>query len=146
MEETAFSDHAVDVMNENLDTLTRLADSMHELRWAPGQFAAENPRHIAASTPEHRAATGKRQNRSGDTRHDRLVNQLEVPLRALKVDGDRRRKCCCHDHRRRRTPSRCRRSKSRENCMCYYHTTFGPRARKCRPPYSWNAGNKNSRP
>jgi hypothetical protein len=127
------------LVNVDADTLVTVADRVHELPQPPGQ--------VAAATPARTATTYGQQNLSGDTRHDRLADQVEVLLRAWSLGEGRQPGRRFPDHRRRRPPSRRRRSKSRENVLCFYPARFGERSTRCQQPCSrWNAGNASSRP
>ncbi len=63
------------------------------------------------------------------------------------VSGGRRRENSPHD-RRRRSPSRQGRSRWKtpgtykdDSDICYYHTTYGEQAIKCKPGCQWVPGN-----
>ncbi len=63
------------------------------------------------------------------------------------VSGGRRRESSPHN-RRRRWPSRQGRSRRKtpgpykdDRGICYYHTTYGEQARKCKPGCQWVPGN-----
>jgi hypothetical protein len=64
------------------------------------------------------------------------------------VSGGRRRETSPHDRRReRRSPSRLGRSRRKtlglykdDSDFCYYHTTYGDQARKCKPGCQWVPG------
>jgi hypothetical protein len=64
------------------------------------------------------------------------------------VSGGRRRETSPHNRRReRRSPSRPGRSRRKtpglckDDCdICYYHTTYGDQARKCKPGCQWIPG------
>jgi hypothetical protein len=65
------------------------------------------------------------------------------------VSGGRRREFSPHDRRReRRSPSRQGRSRrntpgpyKEDSTICYFHTTYGDKARKCKHGCQWTAGN-----
>jgi hypothetical protein len=65
------------------------------------------------------------------------------------VSGGRRREFSPHDRRQeRRSPSRpgCSRRKTpgpykEDSDICYFHTTYGDKARKCKPECQWIPGN-----
>jgi hypothetical protein len=70
--------------------------------------------------------------------HDSVINV---------ISGSRRRESSPHD-RRRRSPSRQGRSRRKtpgpykdDSDICYYHTTYGEQARKCKPGCQWVPGN-----
>jgi hypothetical protein len=70
--------------------------------------------------------------------HDSAVNA---------VSGGRRQESSPHD-RRQRSPSRQGRSRRKtpgpyrdDSDICYYHTTYGEQARKCKPGCQWVPGN-----
>jgi hypothetical protein len=69
------------LMDESVATMTRVADDLHEIRRAPRRHATDSPERIAAAAQEYRATAVDRQNRSGDTRHNRLADRVGTLLR-----------------------------------------------------------------
>lgn len=128
------------------ETLTRIANRVHEIHPETRQLAAV----CADST-----ATEERQNRAMDPINDSLCS-LEAQINALSLDNrhhlrssSRRRRLRSSSRRRRlRSSSKCRRSRSRTrpqySDLCYYHKTFRGNARKCQGRCNWTQRNETS--
>ena len=78
-------------------------------------------------------------------RNNAIAAVTDSPVHA--VSGDRRRESSPHD-RHRRSPSRQGRSRRKtpgpykdDSDICYYHTTYGEQAIKCKPGCQWVPGN-----
>ena len=78
-------------------------------------------------------------------RNNAIAAVTDSPVHA--VSGGRRRESSPHD-RRRRSPSRQGRSRRKtpgpykdDSDICYYHTTYGEQAIKCKPGCQWVPGN-----
>ena len=73
------------------------------------------------------------------------MTQMRVQVQALSVSNNRRPRSRPRQRTRYRRRSRSR-DPPRKDGLCYYHATFGDRARACRSPCTWNSGNATSRP
>jgi hypothetical protein len=80
------------LVDEGTATLAHVANGIHELPQTPGQ--------IAAATPVRTATMDDRQNRSGDTRYDRLVGRMDKILSTLSLGEGRRPGRRFRDYRR----------------------------------------------
>ena len=74
-----------------------------------------------------------------NTLSERLT-QMQAQIYALSINSQRRP--WQHTRYRRRSRSR---DPPRQNGLCFYHATFGERARGCRSPCTWNSRNATSR-
>lgn len=65
------------------------------------------------------------------------INELTAIVSNGERSRERRNNYFRHDRRRSRSRSRSRRFKEPSNNLCFYHTNFGERAKKCSPPCSF---------
>lgn len=120
------------VENEKPETLTRMADRIHEIRSDTGLIAATSTDRITA-VPNPLALDVGPGNSFADTikEFSDQIKQIKAQMNAFSIENRRR-------SRSRDTP--------RPNGLCFYHAKYRERAPNCRSPCTWKSGNAICRP
>lgn len=110
-------------LNQNLTELAPIADKIHELPSYTSINAASSEKPTVTNTVDMQIAQLTKQ-----------VSELTAVVHRQHFDKQR------HYHPRRRSQSsdRFRQYKEPHNGICFYHTNFGKKAKKCTPPCSFN--------
>lgn len=129
------------VQDKRSETLTAIADSIHEICPELGQVVAvSTDRTTAGGNPTTYGGGVNDASAAAINELKEQITQIQAQVSALTIGGRRRPFSCAKYRRRSRS-----RSPSRQGGLCFYHATYGERARNCSSPYTWKSGNGTGR-